>query len=165
MPPMEIRHGTDEDVSFLRAMLFEAAFWRPTGERPPLDVGLAQPDLAKILKDWSQRPGDTSVIAVAPDGERLGAAWYRFWSNDDHSYGFVDERIPEIGIGVASEKRGRGIGSALLAALIEQAQLGGLPALSLSVEQENQARKLYEKFGFTPRGIECDSLTMVLDLG
>jgi len=165
MPPMEIRPGTGEDVSFLRSMLFEAAFWRPTGERPPLDVGLAHPDLAKILEDWGQRPGDTALIAVSQDGEPVGTAWYRFWRKDDHSYGFVDEQVPEIGISVVREARGQGVGGTLLAALIAQAREDGLRALSLSVETENPARKLYEKFGFRPQRAEFGSLIMVLDLG
>jgi ribosomal protein S18 acetylase RimI-like enzyme len=164
MIPIEIHPGTRKDAAFLRAMLAEAAYWRPGGERPPLDAGLARPDLAKILEGWSERAGDTAVIAVQESGEPVGAAWYRFWRRDNHSYGFVDDRIPEIGIGVVEACRGRGIGGALLAALAEQARLARVPALSLSVERDNGARRLYERIGFRTVGAGGNSLTMMLDL-
>lgn len=159
-----IRQATEEDMRFLRAMLYEAAYWRPGVERPSLEIGLARPELAKLLKDWNHRPGDMGVIAISEESVPVGAAWYRFWSEDEHSYGFVNENTPEIGIGVAKEFRGRGIGSALLGALIEQARQERVSALSLSVEQENSARYLYEKLGFEPVATEANSLTMVLAL-
>jgi GNAT superfamily N-acetyltransferase len=164
MIAIELRPGTRQDSAFLRAMLYEAAYWRPGGERPPLDEGLAYPDLAKIIEAWGERVGDTAVIAFQEDGEHVGAAWYRFWRRDDHSYGFVDERIPEIGIGVLEAYRGRGFGSALLAALVGQARQDRIPALSLSVERDNEARRLYERIGFRPLGAGGNSLTMVLGL-
>jgi len=44
--------------------------------------------------------------------------------------------------------RGRGIRSLLLEALIEAARAQRNPALSLSVEPDNPARRLYERYGF-----------------
>ena len=60
--------------------------------------------------------------------------------------------------------RGRGVGTALLAAAVEEAWRRGLPALSLSVEDGNPARRLYERCGFTVVGRSGDSDTMLLDL-
>ncbi len=165
MQHIEIRNGTGEDIDFLQEMLYEAVYWRPGGERPPLEVGLADPELAKILEDWGQRAGDRVVIAVRQDGQPVGAAWYHPWRQDDHSYRFVNEQIPEIGIGVVGETRRQGVGSALLEALIARARKSGLPALGLRVELENPARRLYEKLGFKPQRAEGGSLIMVLDLG
>ena len=67
---------------------------------------------------------------------------------------------------MVEEYRRRGVGRALLGELIEHARGEGIERLSLSVERDNQARRLYEGFGF--RGVaatEGGSLTMVLDLG
>jgi glutamine cyclotransferase/GNAT superfamily N-acetyltransferase len=159
-----IRRARLEDVPFLRQMLYEAAYWRPGVERPPLEAGMAHPELAKILDGWGQRPGDTAFVALSGEGERIGAAWYRFWSEADHSYGFVDENTPEIGIGVVAQWRRHGVGRALLAELIERAGQEGIGQLSLSVEPDNQARRLYESSGFEEVGRSAGgSLTMQIE--
>ena len=49
-------------------------------------------------------------------------------------------------------RRGRGIGEALLEALTERARADGYPALSLSVERGNEPLvSFYEGHGFTRR--------------
>jgi len=59
----------------------------------------------------------------------------------------------EIGMAVAREWRGRGVGSALLAAAIEWARERGLHKLSLSVFAHNTAAiGLYRKLGFVEEG-------------
>jgi RimJ/RimL family protein N-acetyltransferase len=59
----------------------------------------------------------------------------------------------EIGMAVAREWRGRGVGSALLAAAIEWARDRGLHKLSLGVFAHNRAAiELYRKFGFVEEG-------------
>lgn len=60
---------------------------------------------------------------------------------------------PEIGLGVADDFQGQGIGTALLAQLTEWAQQRGLPTLHLIVVQDNQrALHLYQRFGFVIEG-------------
>ena len=83
-----------------------------------------------------------TVVAVA-DGELVG-------SLDVHvsRFGFG-----EIGMAVAREWRGHGVGSALLAAAIEWPRERGLHKLSLSVFPHNAAGiALYRKFGFVDEG-------------
>jgi GNAT superfamily N-acetyltransferase len=162
--PIEIRSGTSEDIGFLREMLYEAVYWRPGGERPPLEAGLADPALAKILEAWGQGGGDREVIAVSEDGQPVGAAWYHPWRKDYCSHRDVNEQISEVGIGMVGEARRQGVGSALLEALIARATKDGLRALGLRVELENPARGLCEKVGFRPQWTEGGSLTMLLDL-
>jgi len=59
----------------------------------------------------------------------------------------------EIGMMVAADWRGRGVGSALVAAAIDWAQGRGLHKLSLSVFPHNDAAiALYRKFGFVEEG-------------
>lgn len=141
-------------------MLYEAAYWRPGRERPPLEEGLARPDLIGLLADWG-RPGDAGVVAESADTGPLGAAWYRFWSEGDHSYGYVSPRIPELGIAVRPEARGRGIGSRLLLALLAEGRRRGVAELSLSVERDNPAARLYTRVGFRPIGAAGGAITMV----
>ena len=160
-PDNTIRLAETDDLPFLQEMLYEAAYWRPNQQRPPIHEGLARPDIQKVLHNWG-RPGDTAVIAIDENNMPLGAAWYRFWTSENHSHGFVDESTPEVGIGVRVEKRRQGVGTALLQALLKQADKQGIQRVSLSVDPDNYARKIYEKIGFKKVG--DGSWTMVVDL-
>ena len=159
---MNIRAGNQDDLAFLQQMLFEAFFWRPDQDRPDYSEFHRDPAFHKILAGWGRR-GDRAVIAEE-DERPVGAAWYRFWTEADHSYGFVDAETPELGIGILADYRSRGVGRALLRALIEAAQDEGVGALSLSVEPENFARQLYESEGFVKVGESGTSWTMMLHL-
>ncbi|MGI8793200.1 MAG: GNAT family N-acetyltransferase [Acidimicrobiales bacterium] len=93
---------------------------------------------------------------------RLSPGWWRFFSDHDPGYGFVDGATPEVSIGVVADARGQGCGTLLLRALIEEARRKAVPALSLSVEVDNPAGALYERLGFVTIGRVGGSLTMVL---
>ncbi len=99
---------------------------------------------------------------VAEDGQPVSAAWLRLLPEQDPGYGFVDEQTPELSIGVVPAHRGRGIGSLLLEAPIEAARKQRYQALSLSVEPDNPAQRLYERHGFQMIGTVDGSLTMLL---
>ena len=114
---MVIRRGGRQDVRFLRDMLHHAYYWR---ERNPGD---GPGPAARYVKGWG-RPGDTVLIAI-DDGFPVGAAWYRLFRRDAPGYGFVDEETPELAIAVVPSRRGRGIGEALLEALVERARADG----------------------------------------
>lgn len=159
----KIRLATRDDLPFLREMLYEAVCWRPHQPRAPLNEVLAGPELAKLLSGWG-RQGDTAVVAEWEDGTPVGAAWYRFWTAENHSYGFVDASTPELAIAVRQYMRQRGIGTALLTVLLEQARRSAITQISLSVEPENYSRALYEKLGFKQVGTSETSLTMLLEL-
>ena len=103
-------------------------------------------------------------MAAAHDGARLGAAWFRLWTPEAHSYGFVDASIPEIGMAVVASHRSKGIGRTLIQALIERARADGFPAVSLSVNPANHARRLYEAEGFRKVGESGTSWTLLLSL-
>ena len=158
-----IRDASPGDKPFLQAMLYEAAFWRPGQTRPPLDSALADPELAKLLAGWGA-DGDVGVIAMNAEREAIGAAWYRFWTDDHHSYGYVNAATPEIAIGVVQERRGRGVGRKLLDALIERARAAKVWNLSLSVERDNPALRLYEQVGFVTVGSLDNAWTMTLSI-
>src|ERR687891_2484286 len=154
---MVIRRGGPSDVRFLRDMLHHAYYWR---EREP---GEGPGPVALYVKGWG-RPGDTALIAI-DEGFPVGAAWYRLFTADQPGYGFVDEQTPELAIAVVPSRRGHGYGRELLQGLIERARQEGHTALSLSVEHDNPAIKLYEKFGFrTVREEEGHTLVMRAEL-
>lgn len=158
--PSSIRLAELEDLDFLRRMLFEAFFWRVDQLRPDYaDFAIANLEFQKLLANWGGK-GDTAVIAEV-DGQAIGAAWYRFWTDEVHSYGFVDTDTPEIGIGVRSEWRRRGVGQALLHRLLREAQRQGVHQISLSVEVDNPARQLYERLSFVRLSEVGNAWTMV----
>ena len=162
MAPFSLREARSADLPFLRAMLVAAAYWRPGEEPGEIAAALSRPDLRYLLDGWGRR-GDVGVIAER-GAEPLGAAWFRTWTRQLHSYGFVDEETPEIAVGVVPEERGRGIGTALLRRLLELAGEGGFQQLSLSVEHDNPARRLYQRLGFRPYEEVGGAITLVLRL-
>ena len=158
-----IRPARPADLPLLREMLFEAAYWRPDAPRPPLEQGLARADLAPLLRGWG-RAGDDAVVAETPTGIGVGAAWLRSWSADEHSYGFVAPEVPELGLAVRAEARGRGVGGLLLRALLARAAEAGIARVSLSVESGNPALRLYERCGFRRFGRVGGAFTLVADV-
>jgi ribosomal protein S18 acetylase RimI-like enzyme len=164
MRDWDVRPATTggDDRAFLEAMLLEGFAWRPGVDRPPIGELLADPEIALYVAGWG-RAGDAGVIAER-GGERLGAAWYRRFSAAAHGYGFVDAAIPELSLAVRPGERGRGVGSSLLDALVRRAGDEGFASLSLSVELDNPALRLYERAGFVRAGRVGNAWTMCLDL-
>ena len=158
-----IRRTRAEDAEFLREMLFEAAYWRVATPRPAIDEALARPELAKVFEGWG-RAGDLAMIATDGQGERIGAAWMRLWTRSNHLPGFIDQQTPELGIGVRKEFRRHGVGTALLLAVLGRAREDGVPRVSLSVEIENVARLLYERFGFQLHTVAQGVATLIVQL-
>lgn len=134
----------------------------PRLPRPDFAGFKQHPEFQKLLDGWGERDGDTAVIAEN-GGTPVGAAWYRFWSPDVHSYGFVDVVTPEVAIGVDPNYCGQGVGRALMNSLIETARAAGVSGLSLSVDRDNVALKLYLSLGFRQVGSAGSSVTLLLD--
>ncbi|MEW6156449.1 MAG: GNAT family N-acetyltransferase [Verrucomicrobiota bacterium] len=158
----QLRPGNATDLEFLKEMLFEAFFWDADRERPSFAGFRAEPEFTKLLANWG-RIGDRAVIAE-DCGARLGAGWFRWWTEDCHSYGFVDATTPEIAIAVRPEQRSKGLGRRLLEALVQTARGDGFARLSLSVSPRNPARHLYESAGFRKVGESGTSWTLLLSL-
>ena len=159
---MQFRVGSKEDLKFIKEMLFEACFWNPNMLRPEMEQFFKNEDICKLISNWG-RIGDRVVI-VEDAQDLIGVAWYRLWTEDNHSYGFIDAHIPELGIGIRPEHRSKGIGRMLLRKLISMARDDGFRALSLSVDPNNFARILYESEGFVKVGESGTSWTCKLEL-
>lgn len=145
-------------------MLAEAAYWRPGLTAPDAQAVLADPHIDHYIVGW-QKPSDLGVVAVGTADQRpLGAAWCRYLQADDPGYGYIADDIPEIAIGVVPDWRGQGTGEALLHRLIDVATRRQMRALSLSVEHDNPATRLYERLGFAIAEDTGDAWTMILAL-
>jgi RimJ/RimL family protein N-acetyltransferase len=128
-----IRATTDEDCLALARIFATVAEERDgIATEPPVDVE----DRAAV---WRL---DGDMLAEV-EGKPIGSIHVE---RSRHGFG-------EIGMAVLKEWRGRGVGSALLAAAIEWARAEGLHKLSLEVFPHNEAAiGLYRKFGFVEEG-------------
>jgi ribosomal protein S18 acetylase RimI-like enzyme len=156
-----LRDATADDLPALTDALVEAVNWH--GRDPLGKAGvMSQPHLAHYVAGWP-RPGDFGTIAVA-GATAVGAAWCRTFTAEDPGYGYVADDVPELSIGVSPTWRTQGIGTALLARVISQAQHRGMRGVSLSVQDGNRAGVLYERAGFTPVSREGSSDVMLRTL-
>ena len=109
---------------------------------------LAQ-DEARPLEEWSARladPDGATFIAIA-DGEDVGLATGRDYEGHEGAAGL-------FGMWVAPSHRGRGIGGALVDAVVAWARARGSGRLLLDVADANApAIALYERKGFQPTGV------------
>ena len=153
-----IRPAGPQDVPFLRDMLRHAYYWRVDSVSES-----GEPPVQRYVERWG-RPGDTALIAIE-DFQRVGAAWYRLFRGDNAGYGFVGEETPELSIAIVPNKRGTGLGSELLDALLARARADGYDAISLSVEKDSPAVGLYERHGFERFREEDGAITMQARLG
>ena len=157
---MDYRAAAPADEPFLREMLWLAYNWR--------DPSVAtdhwpDPDGPRRYVEGFGRPGDGGVIAVSGE-EPAGAAWYRLLPASDAGYGYVADDVPELTIGVAAPFRWQGVAAELLERLKATAAADGFRGLSLSVEPDNHARRIYERAGFEPSGGSGDSVTLMATL-
>jgi RimJ/RimL family protein N-acetyltransferase len=130
---VEIRAAEERDRRRLADLLATVAEERDgIATEPPIDVE----ERARI---WRL---DGTLVAVA--GEEVVGSLHV----ESSRFGFG-----ELGMMVAREWRGRGVGSALVAEAIEWGRENGLHKLTLSVFPHNDAAiRLYRKFGFAEEG-------------
>jgi GNAT superfamily N-acetyltransferase/DNA-binding transcriptional ArsR family regulator len=157
-----IRELREDELGFLKEMLYAALAWRPDVQLPPTEWVLAHPQVSVFHEDWG-RAGDVALVAESA-GSPVGLTWYRRFTEAAHGEGFVDEATPELAIAVAEGHRGRGIGRRLMEAAHERARANGIARLSLSVDEDNPARRLYASLGYVDYEPADGLGRMVLDL-
>jgi RimJ/RimL family protein N-acetyltransferase len=130
---ISVRPAEDGDRSSLAQLLAAVAEERDgIAAEPPIDI-------EKLAASWMI---DGTLVAIAEGGLvgeiHIDPSWMGFG---------------EIGMMVAADWRGRGVGTALVAAAIEWARARGLHKLALSVFPHNHvAIALYRSFGFVEEG-------------
>jgi ribosomal protein S18 acetylase RimI-like enzyme len=162
---IKIRPATSVDIEFLADMLFEAGAVSKKVREMGKEKALRLPAMILFLENFGRSKGDFGFVAETFDKTPIGAVWARLFSAENKNYGFVSEEIPELAVAVVPEFRGQGVGTKLLESLISAAPALNLPALSLSVDRQNPALKLYKRLGFQDANIskETDSsLIMIL---
>ena len=153
-----IRPAGPQDVPFMRDMLSHAYYWRVDRVSES-----GEPPVRRYVERWG-RPGDTALIAIQ-DFQRVRRRVVPAVHGGQPGYGFVDEETPELSIAIVPSRRGTGLGSELLDALLARARADGHAAISLSVEADSPAIGLYERHGFARVGSDDGGVTMKADLG
>lgn len=159
---MYLRAATQADSPFLVEVLLHAFNWSDDRVFTKEQI-LSSPEISHYVTGW-KRETDFGSVAENDSGRPIGAVWGRLLSRSDPGYGFVSDTIPELTVGVLPGHRGSGAGTALMTAVIEQARDRGFKALSLSVEDQNPAVRLYQRAGFSKVDRTGDSDTMLLHL-
>ncbi|GAA1842451.1 GNAT family N-acetyltransferase [Brevibacterium marinum] len=166
----------------------DAAFYfKDWGRNGDIAVAAYAPDPSADTSD-GPGPGDAnSADSAGPDSdsrsgpEVVGLAWLRLAaiegviekSDDTDSeaglrftgYGWVAADIPELSLAVLPGYQSQGIGGMLLDVVSTLARMSGFQAISLSVEDGNEAARLYADHGFVAVGRNGDSDVLVRRLG
>ena len=137
-----IREMPPSDYPLLEVFLYLAIFVPEGMVPPPRDV-IRHPDLQVYICGFGQSVHDTAFAAYA-DGKAVGAVWCRIMQD----YGHIDSETPSLAISLLPDYRGRGIGKALMQAMLAALKKKGYPSVSLSVQKENDAVKLYRALDF-----------------
>jgi RimJ/RimL family protein N-acetyltransferase len=136
---LSVRPATLDDVDALVAMLVEVAGeGRWIGTEAPVDVEGRRERMVREVE------GDDTIVLVAEaGGEPVGQLGLHL-----ARYGVAD-----LGMVVAPNWRGRGVGTALMAEAVERARAAGAHKIALQVWPHNAAAiALYERFGFQREG-------------
>ena len=145
MPPVDIRNATLEDCDALRCFASDLFAERLPGiyDRPAPSAEAERAFMASRLG-----PDNATLVVAMVDSEVVGLLDFL-----GGSYG-EDAHAGEFGLSVAREYRGRGIGSALIEALMDWAPAHGVRRIQASTWSNNpRASRLYERLGFVCEGV------------
>lgn len=137
-----IRQLRQNEYALLNDFLYNAIFV-PSGIEPPAKSIIETPELQVYVKDFGKQKDDFALVAEA-DGKTVGAVWVRIMND----YGHIDDNTPSLAISIYKEYRGLGIGTRLMRSMLYELRLKGYERVSLSVQKQNYAVRMYKKIGF-----------------
>lgn len=130
------------ETPLLDDFLYEAIFIPDGVAAPPRSI-IENEDLQVYVRDFGKWLDDRCLVAEC-GGKIVGAAWTRVM--DD--YGHIADGIPSLAMSLYKEYRNKGIGTALLERMLHLLRKDGYKQVSLSVQKENYAFRMYRKVGF-----------------
>ena len=139
----KIRQMNNTEYLLLNDFLYEAIYV-PSGIEPPPKTVIYFPELQVYVADFGKKEHDIALVAEV-NQKIIGAVWVRIMND----YGHIDNTTPSLAMSVFKEYRGLGVGAALLKELISLLKSKGYSRISLSVQKDNYAVKMYQKIGFT----------------
>ncbi|MCM1316241.1 MAG: GNAT family N-acetyltransferase [Prevotella sp.] len=136
-----IRKIKSDEYKILDNFLYEAIFIPESTEKPPFSI-IEKPELQVYVENFGKK--DDYCLIAELNNKIIGAVWVLIM--DD--YGHIDNNIPSLAISLYKEFRGQGIGTALLESMLLLLKSNGYEKVSLSVQKENYAYRMYLKAGF-----------------
>lgn len=141
-----IRNIEPKEFSILEDFTYEAIYTPVDSPSYPKSI-IQIPEIKVYYDNFGNKEGDQGLV-VEHNDKIIGAAWVRILDQEPKGYGFVNNQTPELAISLLSQYRGLGIGSSLMNELFILLKNNGYEQLSLSVNKENPATKMYAKLGF-----------------
>lgn len=152
-----IRKIRPDEYGILDNFLYEAIFI-PEGIQPPPKSIIQQPELQIYVEDFGKK--DDYCLVGEVDNKIIGAVWVRIMND----YGHIDNNTPSLAISLYKEFRGHGIGTVLLGSILSLLKSENYKKVSLSVQKENYAYRMYLKAGFEVVNENNEEYIMVCDL-
>ena len=147
-PGVRVRESAPEDRDFVLGLVPELLAFGPPPWRDARAMVRVDSEVIGAALD-GRVPGKGVLVAEDGEGRRLG---FIHVSEEDDYYGGPCGHIGDIV--VAPEARGRGVGTALLAAAEDWARARGYRLITLNVFLDNAgARRVYERAGYRPETI------------
>ena len=137
-----IREIQKQEYPLLDNFLYEAIFI-PEGIEPPPKTIITSPELQVYVERFEESKDDWGLVAEV-DGKIVGAVWVRIMND----YGHIDDETPSLAISLYKKYRGFGIGTAMMKEILALLKSHGYSRVSLSVQKDNYAAKMYLKIGF-----------------
>lgn len=150
----ELKHS---EVGLLDIFLYHVIYIPQGLEAPAWEI-INQPELRIYTQDFGKKD-DTCCVAEV-NNQVVGAAWARIMND----YGHVDDETPSLSISVLPEYRNQGIGTELVESLLSLLRERGYSQVSLSVQKENYAVRMYRKLGFVVLRENDEDYVMVRSL-
>lgn len=150
-----IRELSIDERQVLDTFLYYAIYI-PEGITPPPFEIIKQPELQVYIERFGEQDGDICLVAEF-DSKIVGAVWVRIMND----YGHISDDMPSLAISLLPEYRGKGIGTALMQSMQEIVSKQGYKGISLSVQKQNYATKMYRKLGFNTIEDKDEELIMV----
>ena len=139
-----IRNMGQDEWPLLEDFLYEAIYVPEGFEgEVPRSVIYDDPKCRAAFEGFGTLPDDRAVVAVV-GGKVVGACWVR--TTDE--YGHIDGETPSFSISLYRAYRGKGMGGAMMRAMLGELCEVGYARASLSVQKQNPALRLYERMGF-----------------
>lgn len=137
-----IREMYAHEYPLLADFLYEAIFQRDDNNLLPREV-ISEPSLQIYIKDFGKMKDDYCLCAEV-DKKIVGAVWVR----NITGFGNVGDGIPEFAISLYKKYRGYGIGTEMMKQMLESLKRKGYKRVSLAVQKDNYALRMYQNVGF-----------------
>lgn len=137
-----IREMFVNEHPLLADFLYEAIFQRDERNLLPKTI-IQEPSLKIYIENFGSKEDDHCLCAEV-NKKIVGAVWVRNISG----FGNVGDNTPEFAISLFKKYRGHGIGTELMKQMLKLLKNKGYKKVSLAVQKENYALRMYHNVGF-----------------